>query len=379
MAPRRGGSSFSFGGYDSDSPWDDEVYFSLRYAWASQKSLLIAEFVFYVLSLIAFLVFLVWACLLRSNRVPRKGLLLALFFSLLTEIMNLIYPIFYFADAHVKQYHVIVSFLDMFFSMVSFCLTFYVFWSLVHRFLERLTDSGRPYAAVNIVHWALLGLTVLLSIAEWGLYVAFRVRDVQDGYSIGLVYHYTRLDAARFIIFWLFSLEILAWSIFVIVKAGSHRFQSKMPVLAFIVGCIFWFALNLMYIVIAIRYILDTRHLMPRYTTTARSVVEFFFNVAMFVAVLFCCSNWRKLGDELDKPLQQPQPVAPAAQFQQFPYGSAPYQPYQQPHAQTTYAPQGQQAYPQQQPTYPVPQQQAYPQQQQAYPPQQQPSPAGPQ
>lgn len=166
-----------------------------------------------------------------------------------------------------------------------------------------------------------------------------------------------------------------------------------MPVLAFIVGCIFWFALNLMYIITAIRYSLDTRRLMPRYTTTARSVVEFFFNVAMFVAVLFCCSNWRKLGDELDKPLQQPQPVAPAAQFQQFPYGSAPYQPYQQPHAQTTYAPQGQQAYPQQQPTYPQQQvypqqQQAYPpqqqqaytpEQQQAYPPQQQPSPAGPQ
>lgn len=119
--------------------------------------------------------------------------------------------------------------LSSFFNLLGICLTFYVFWSLLHRMLGRLTDSGKPYAAVTILHWVLQGLIVVISLADWALYVAYVVatvtNDSSSGYLLGR--NWIRLESALFIIYWLLSAEVIALSIFVVVKAGNHRFVSK--------------------------------------------------------------------------------------------------------------------------------------------------------
>lgn len=132
----------------------------------------------------------------------------------------------YIANAEVMRYYLITYMLSGFFSYLGICLTFYVFWSIIHRLLARLTDSGKPYSAVTILHWVLLSLTAIFSLAVWAIYVAYVAGDVTYGYYI-TVYTYIKISSSLRIIYWVLSLEILAWSIFVVVKAGTHRFVSK--------------------------------------------------------------------------------------------------------------------------------------------------------
>jgi hypothetical protein len=124
------------------------------------------------------------------------------------------------------MYYLITLMLSSFFMLLGICLTFYVFWSLLHHMLGRLTDSGKPYRAVTILHWVLQGLIVVLSLADWALYVVYVASTVTD-YNKTLGNSWSKLEAALFIIFWLLSMEVLAWSIFVVVKAGTHRFVSR--------------------------------------------------------------------------------------------------------------------------------------------------------
>lgn len=124
------------------------------------------------------------------------------------------------------MYYLITLMLTSFFNFLGICLTFYVFWSLIHRMLGRLTDSGKPYAAVTIVHWILQGLIAVLSLADWALYVAYLAGTVTN-YSTKLGQEWIRLESALYIIYFVLSIEVLAWSIFVVVKAGNHRFVSK--------------------------------------------------------------------------------------------------------------------------------------------------------
>jgi hypothetical protein len=125
------------------------------------------------------------------------------------------------------MYYLIIFMLSVFFNLLGICLTFYVFWSLLNRMLVRLTDSGKPYRAVTIVHWILQGFLVLLSLADWAMYVAYLVDDVTNSYTPLLGISWVRLESALYIIYFLASVEVLAVSIFVVVKAGNYRFVSK--------------------------------------------------------------------------------------------------------------------------------------------------------
>ena len=109
---------------------------------------------------------------------------------------------------------------------------FFVFYNLIHGLLDHLTDAGKPYALVSSIHWVILGLVSALSLAAWGLFVAWEVLDVNDVYSgpLDVTMAYVKVDGARSIVYWIVSIEILAWAIFVIVKAGSHRFNSKVSI-----------------------------------------------------------------------------------------------------------------------------------------------------
>lgn len=142
-------------------------------------------------------------------------------------ITGLVYNIFFLADATVTMYYVIDLMLNEFFYLAAGCAIILVFYHLVHSILDRLTDAGKPYAAVSIIHWVILGLVSVVSLATFGLYVAVQVQYVQSSYNTKMLDSYNKLESARSIIWWILSLEIVAWFIFIVVKAGSHRFTSK--------------------------------------------------------------------------------------------------------------------------------------------------------
>ena len=77
MAPRRGsGNYYSYG---DDNPWSDTIWLSLEYYYPdAYKPLFITQFVFDILSLLAFVAFLIWACRIRNRSLPLKGLICAL-------------------------------------------------------------------------------------------------------------------------------------------------------------------------------------------------------------------------------------------------------------------------------------------------------------
>ena len=65
--------------------------------------------------------------------------------------------------------------------------------------------------------------------------------------------------------------------------------------MSLLVGSVFYFAYNLMYTIVDIRYSLEGGHLTPAYLSTATSVCQFFFCIGIIVGILLCCQNWRKL------------------------------------------------------------------------------------
>ena len=144
-------------------------------------------------------------------------------------ITAIVYEIFFLAEAVVTQYYNIDLMLQVFFSDLSVLLIVYVFYNLIHRVINRLTDSGKPYAAISIVHWVILSILTAISIAAWAMYVAFRVYYVQGSTRdiFELADNMNKVDSARVILFWVVSLEIFAWVLFATVKAGSHRFTSR--------------------------------------------------------------------------------------------------------------------------------------------------------
>lgn len=125
------------------------------------------------------------------------------------------------------MYYLIDLMLWDFFRVVAICLTFYVFWNLIHNFLDHIRGSDKPHVAVTIVHYIFLVIISVVSLAEWGLCVASYVRTVTSRYDGTLQLTWTHLSGASGILYWAFSMEILAWMIFVVTKAGNAIFVSK--------------------------------------------------------------------------------------------------------------------------------------------------------
>ncbi|KAJ5194718.1 uncharacterized protein N7498_008156 [Penicillium cinerascens] len=331
--------------FNGPSVWNDKVTLSTDSLYET-KSLYIVGFSFDVLTLAALICGVVWACLIRNHRGALKGVLPSLIAWLVAMILTIIEESLHLADAVVTQYYVMGLFLNVFFFLLSQCLLIFVFYNVIHKLLDRLTDTGKPYAAVVIIHWIVLALAVALAIATWALYVVFEVNMIQNSYGFDVSGIYSNIQSAQVIFYWVISVEMLAWSIFATVKAGSHRFVSKMPAIAFIIGSVFWFALNMMWAVVYIRYIIPDSLFFPRYLSAVESVGQFLFCVGIYVGVLLCCMNWSKVGDKPSGPMQHgPVPVGyptyPAyqtyPQFSQNPQQYPPYmqQPYQQPYQQT--------------------------------------------
>lgn len=146
--------------------------------------------------------------------------------------MIVIYDCFFLSSATLTQYFRIDWIIQTFFSYLSDCLGFFVFYNLIHGLLDRLIDAGNPYKVVKILHWVVLGIVSALSLACWGLMVAaenYEVYEMRGYYPTGpnLISVNSYVESAQSILYLVVSIEILVWAIFIAVKAGSHRFNSK--------------------------------------------------------------------------------------------------------------------------------------------------------
>ncbi|KAJ6133968.1 hypothetical protein N7523_000290 [Penicillium sp. IBT 18751x] len=341
-------------GYSGADAWNREYRLTLDNL-DQPKPLFYAQFAFSVLTLAALIGGTIWACTIRNHGGAMKGMLTSLITWLIAMILIVIEESFFLAGVTVTQYYLIDLFLYDFFLSFNECMLIFVFYNIIHKLLDHLTDAGKPYAAVVIIHWIALAFAVALAIASWALYVGYRVAWVQGSslYNLGTIYN--KVGSAQAIFFWILSLEILAWSIFATVKAGTHRFVSRMPAIALIIGSVFWFALNMMWAVLAMHYWIPARWYTPLYLPTLETVLQFVFCVGIYVGLLTCCMKWSKIGGENHKPVPSQYavpasyPMYPAhTTYPHFPQSSQQYPP----HTQQT---QGQQFY--QQPAY-QPQQQ---------------------
>ncbi|KAJ5497376.1 PDZ-binding protein CRIPT [Penicillium fimorum] len=340
MAPRRGGGGFSSSSYDYGSPWSQEIWLSLE--GYQGKGFFYAQFAFDILALIAFVIFLVWTCTIRNRGLPLNGIICALTSFICSQINIIVWASLYIAEAEVKMYYVISLMLRNFFMVMGICLTFRVFWSLTHRFLGLLTSSGKPHAAVTTVHYLLFAIIFVVSLAQVALYIVSWVGTVTIRHEL-LKLPVGTLTAAIYIIYWVLSMEMLGWTIFVIKKAGSNHFVSRMPAGALVNAAVCWFAVCLTWAVIYIRYsVLDSTY--PMYMDLTRAIVQFIFWVGTYTGILLCCAKWDRLGDQQSYAAPQYETQYPPAQLphqntthipeghyspvQQQPYGSAPYQDY---------------------------------------------------
>lgn len=131
----------------------------------------------------------------------------------------------YIASAEVKMYYVIALILQDFFFIIGVCITFHVFWNLIHTFLNRLTHPGKSYSALPILHWIFFSIALVLGLAKFALFTVMQIDYVNSRYR-GIELSYYQLRGAMFIIYWVLSMEIMALVAFVLSKAG-HRFISK--------------------------------------------------------------------------------------------------------------------------------------------------------
>ncbi|OQE44349.1 hypothetical protein PENCOP_c002G06677 [Penicillium coprophilum] len=346
MAPRRGDGGYSSGYYNQDNPWRETIWLSLD--GYQGRELFLAQFAFDIFSLVAFITFLIWACTIRNRSLPLKGIMCALTSFICSQISTIVWASLYIADAEVMMYYMITLMLRDFFMVMGICLTFYVFWSLIHRFLGLLAPSGKPHVAVTIIHYLLFALIFVVSLSESALNITFWVGVVIADYDL-IMLPSGKLSAAIYIVYWLLSMEVIGWTFFVIKKAGSHRFVSRMPAVALMNAAVCWFAVCFAWAVISIRYTLIVSDAWPIYLDLVRAIIQFIFWTGTYTGILLCCAKWHRLGEEQSYAAPQYEAQYQPAQFpprntahvpkgnyppvQHQPYGSAPYQDYAaQPH-----------------------------------------------
>ncbi|KAJ6096007.1 hypothetical protein N7486_006753 [Penicillium sp. IBT 16267x] len=307
---------YYYNNYGSDNLWDQKVNLSYKWFTHSDQKLFIASFAFECLTFLALITFLVWACTIRPSNQPLKGVIAAIVMWIVAQLLTLIYEILELASAVVKQYYVIDFMLQELFQVISSCVLFLVFYQTIHLLLDRLTDSGKPYAFLRIIHWVVLGIIAVLSLADFALYVVVDYKEVEETLTLKLIENWRKLYSARTIIYFVVALEIFVWTIFVTVKAGTHRFASRLPLFSLMAGSLCWFGYNLMWGVVAIQYYLAIRYMTitADYLAILESVFGFVFVVGIFTGLLLCLKNSFKLGGGRDK--------APTSV--QHPYDSSP-------------------------------------------------------
>lgn len=113
------------------------------------------------------------------------------------------------------------------FELLALVLIFYVFYRILHNYLDRLYRGSKGYLPLTHLHWAILGVISVLSLVEAILNIVTLVQEVnQTSGRLSLTLSFAKLSSARMIISWLASLEIILCSVYVVIKSGALKVNS---------------------------------------------------------------------------------------------------------------------------------------------------------
>ena len=142
------------------------------------------------------------------------------------RVANIIILFLGIFQATVQQSYIVLYVLSQIFYLIAIMLGFYIFWHVIHKLLERVTEknANRGFALMAVIHSVLLGIMSAIAAAECAVYIALIAKSI-GGFTdlLLLAYEYSALSASLSIICWLASTEILGWAIFVFVKAGGDK------------------------------------------------------------------------------------------------------------------------------------------------------------
>ncbi|KAJ5380941.1 uncharacterized protein N7496_003369 [Penicillium cataractarum] len=206
------------------------------------------------------------AFLIRGRYGHRTSILVTLFMWLCFQICILIRDIVYLTETPFIEYYVEIV-LDIF-KRICGSLLFYVYYSLLNGFLNSLTDTGKPYASVAIINWALLAIVSILSLATCSVHIAYEVQYITEVGQLGLTCHYLKLSSASDI----------------------------KPIISLIASSVSWMAFNLMFAIEDICYSIETISNRPGYIWALQPVCSFVFLLGIFLGILLC-SKWRMVDD----------------------------------------------------------------------------------
>lgn len=115
------------------------------------------------------------------------------------------------------------------FRSFAYCSTFFIFYQSIHWFLERIHKDSKILPFVKIGRWVIYALTCSFTAASWAYFVFYNVFTVEST-EVEKFAHYNRvwikLLATRRIIWWLVSLEILAWLSYSGFKVYKTEFRA---------------------------------------------------------------------------------------------------------------------------------------------------------
>jgi hypothetical protein len=109
--------------------------------------------------------------------------------------------------------NLIYGLLCVLFEYTAICLLFCVFYRLMHVLLRASNEARKLPAKLNVVHWTILVLIVILSIADFALWVIVEFSFLVLGED------YRPVQVTRSVLIWLASWEITAWTIYLFIRA----------------------------------------------------------------------------------------------------------------------------------------------------------------
>lgn len=124
---------------------------------------------------------------------------------------------------------------EIIFYLPAMVLLYSIFYRIIHRHLESFSE-GDKFATVILAHTTILGVLSALAIANCATRIASLALAVPQSPSAAAVYqHDSRLTTARAVIFLVISMEIVGWTVFILLKSDTYKSVSKVdPIIQFL-------------------------------------------------------------------------------------------------------------------------------------------------
>lgn len=126
------------------------------------------------------------------------------------------YSIFRLSVTNPKNWYQITSLLSALFEQASYCIMFYVFYTIIHVYQGRIINlSTRMSLTIKYVHWVIVGIFAAIVIVDWSWFVLYMNSTVHDELIFVKQFDvWWKLDSTRCILFWLGAWEIVGWAFY---------------------------------------------------------------------------------------------------------------------------------------------------------------------